>query len=242
MIVEILEVVFHFMGLIIMGLMVFISIKFIISYRYSKENVLVGGVIFSLTFLAALFYFTLRFFLGLFGIDISVDYRTSLFVIYGVDFLVLISWFYIIFQLLYSQSTFIKICFFVVFILNILWEVFFFYMIFFSSISTQNAEFIVILYDIVILSLSAILILFLAIKSLLSTDNILRVRGVVLIIGLLLCFISLLFEDGYFTPELAIIDTIMRIILVVGVSFLFLGFFISEESKIYKILITNNNE
>ncbi|TXT62093.1 MAG: membrane protein of unknown function [Promethearchaeota archaeon] len=235
MIIEILKMIFHVIGFLIMCLMVYISIKFMLSYKKVHSPILLGGIAFALTFLAALFYFTLRFFFGLFGIDISLDYRTALFVIYGVDFMVVVSWFYITYQLMYSQNKFVKQMFYIFLALNILWELFFFYMIFFSEILIETAELIVFIYDLFALLLTMVFILFLAIKSLKSNDDVLKTRGFSLLMGLILCVISLIIEDGVFTPEWAFLDTIMRILLLLGVFLLFQGFFIGEESKIFKI-------
>ncbi len=225
-----------------MLLMVLVAVKFFINYKYTGQKELIAGVIFAIAFLAGLFYFSFKFLLGAFGIDISVDNRTLLFINFGFIFLVMLSWFYIFYQFLYPNNNSVRILFYLLVVLNVIWESFFISVIFFSSILLETVEIIVFVYDMFALILTGVFVLILAIKSMISKDKVLKYRGLFLLIGFILGGGSLVFDNGIFNAEQAIIDIIARLALILGIFIIFFGFFMTSESRIYKLLFEKKTE
>ncbi|TXT62092.1 MAG: membrane protein of unknown function [Promethearchaeota archaeon] len=238
----ILEIIYHALGFLIIVGMVIVAIKFFVNYKYTGQKELLAGIIFAIGFLAGLVYLSFLFLFQVFGLDISVDDRTFLFINFGFVFLVMLSWFYIFYQFLYPNSNTVKILFYILVGINIVWELFFFYIIFFSTISFKIARIIVFIYNMCALSITGALVLILAIKSLMSKDKILKYRGLFLLIGFLLGGGSLVIDDGIFNLELAILDIIARVALIIGIFLIFFGFFMTEESRLYKFLFERKKE
>ncbi|MBD3195855.1 MAG: hypothetical protein GF317_12410, partial [Candidatus Lokiarchaeota archaeon] len=141
------EIIYHTLGFLIMALMLGLSIKFYINYKYTGQKELIGGVLMGLSFLGGLVYFSFKFLLGLFGIEISVDDKTLLFINFGLIPLLVMSWLYVFYQLLYPNSKNVLIFLIIMLVINIIWEISFIYMVFFSNLTTEIVGNLAFLFD-----------------------------------------------------------------------------------------------
>ncbi|MBD3211943.1 MAG: hypothetical protein GF311_04970 [Candidatus Lokiarchaeota archaeon] len=230
------EIIYHTLGFLIMALMIGLSIKFYINYKYTGQKELIGGVLMGLSFLGGLVYFSFQFLLGLFGIEVSVDDKTLIFINFGLIPLLVMSWLYVFYQLLYPDSKKVLAFLIIMLIISIIWEISFIYMVFFSTLTAEVIGDIAFIFDAFSMLVSLIPLAILAIKSIRSKDKVLKYRGIMLIIGFLLAGVSLVVDEGIFDPNNAIIEIIARIALIFGLFLALYGFFLTEESKLYKFI------
>ncbi len=237
---SVIEIIYHSLGFILLLSVLIVAFKFFINYRYTGQKEMIAGVIILIAFLFGLIITSINLILGLFGTQLPIT-ETDLRMISPIfNAIMVIGWFYVFYQLIYSTSNKMKIIFYSFTFINLLWVGI--YIILAFSIGFSNIVIVLEIYDIFSLTITLITLVVLAIKSIRSKDRVLKYRGIFLIVGFLLAGGSLLFDDGIFTPEFPIIDLLARIVFIIGVFFIYQGFFLTEESKTYKVLGKSNKE
>ncbi|TXT62091.1 MAG: membrane protein of unknown function [Promethearchaeota archaeon] len=236
----VIEIIYHLLGFILIFLVLFVAFKFFINYKYTEEKEMIAGVILLIAFLFGLIITSINLILGLFGTKIPLK-DTDLRLLSPIfNAIMIICWLYVFYQLLYSSSNQMKIFFYAFSAINIIWVIIYFILGF--SIGFSKFTIILEIYDIfsMVISIGALIIL--AVKSIRSRDRVLKSRGILLIIGFILAGSSLLFDDGIFTLETAMMDLLARIILIIGIFFIYQGFFLTGESNFYALLMKATKE
>ncbi|MBD3195024.1 MAG: hypothetical protein GF317_08225 [Candidatus Lokiarchaeota archaeon] len=127
-------------------------------------------------------------------------------------------------------------------VINIIWEISFIYMVFFSNLTTEIVGNLAFLFDAFAMLVSLIPLAILAVKSIRSKDKVLKYRGIMLIIGFIIAGVSLVVDEGIFNPNYAVIEILARIGLIVGLFLALYGFFLTEESKLFKLISRTSSE
>jgi hypothetical protein len=193
---------------------------------------MIAAVIMLIAFLMGLIITSINLILKLFGAQIPITDEGFRFLAPIFNGIMVVSWFYVFYRLLYSQSDKVKYLFFGIAIANIIWIGIYIYLAFILGLPIATTRLLVETYDIISMVLTLATFIILAIKSIKSKDMVLKYRGFFLIIGFVLGFLSIFIDDGVFTPETALIDLIARILLIVGICFIYEGFFLTEDTKL----------
>lgn len=239
-----LELLYHSLGFLLLFITLLMAYKFFINYRYSGASEMIAAVIMLIAFLMALIITSINLILGVFGVQPLISDQGFRLLAPIFNGIMVVSWFYVFYKLLYSHSSKIKYLFFAIAIANIIWIGIYIYLAFIFGLPSLTTRILVETYDLISMVLALATFIILAIKSIKSKDKVLKYRGFFLIIGFVLGFISIFIDHGVFNPEAALIDLIARVVLIIGIGCIYEGFFLTEETKIIgtKILFGTNKE
>lgn len=232
-----LEILYYGLGFLLLFITLLMAYKFFINYRYSGASEMIAAVIMLIAFLMGLIITSINLILGLFSVQIPITdegFRLLAPIFNGI---MVVSWFYVFYKLLYSQSKKVKYLFFAIAIANFIWIGIYLYLAFLLGLPSATTHILVEIYDLISMVLTLATFIILAIKSIMSKDKVLTYRGFFLIIGFVLGFLSIFIDDGVFNPEYALIDLIARVILIIGICFIYEGFFLTEDTKIIGTMI-----
>jgi hypothetical protein len=236
----IIEVLYHSLGFLLIFLVLFVAFKFFINYRYTEETEMLGGVILLIAFIFGLIITSINLILGLFSISFPLTGDNMRIIAPIFNLVMVVSWLYVFYQLLYANSKGMKIFFYVFTLCNIIFVII--YIILAFILGFAHLALLIEIYDYFSMGVSLFTLIILAVKSIRSKDRILKFRGIFLILGFIVAGVSLVLDDGVFTSTTPFIDLIARILLIIGIFLVYEGFFLTGESKLYHILLEKKSE
>jgi len=227
-----LEILYHSLGFLLLFITLLIAYKFFVNYRYTGEFEMIAAVTMLVAFLMGLIITSINVILGLFNIQLPITDEGFRLLAPIFNIIMVVSWFYVFYQLLYSNSNTVKILFYAIALINLVWIGIYIYLAFFSNLSVATIKLFIDLYDLISMVVTLTTFIILAVKSIKSKDKVLKYRGFFLIVGFVLGFLSLLLDDGIFDPTRALLDLFARGLLIIGIGCIYEGFFLTEDTII----------
>jgi len=233
------EIIYHGLGFIIIILLLIIAYKFLSNYRITKQKEIIAGLLMFLFFLAGLFFHNSIFLLNvIFNYYPTISDELYYFFNFGFIPVVFLSWFYCFMNIIYPESNKLKYTFYVLIILSIIYEIFFVVYLFFGAelgvlINDPNHPFII-MYRFPAQFISLLLAIILVVKSILSRDLVLQLRGIFLAVVFIFMGIGLILDTGIFVNTIQ--QLIGRILIIIGAYFIYYGFFLTEDHKLFQFI------